>query len=66
MEKASVDEAYLDLTSLVDQRIQLVREEKVKPTDLQDTFIAGFSPPDSYDEGVYFGKPLYLHTILHI
>ncbi|XP_046998076.1 DNA polymerase eta [Schistocerca americana] len=50
VERASVDEAYLDITKAVEERMCLLGKGKVTPTQLPNTFVVGFSNVDSNDE----------------
>lgn len=44
LERASVDEAYLDITELVEERIQMLQKQtfNFKPTDFANTFAVGY------------------------
>lgn len=56
VEKASIDEAYLDLTEVIEKRSQ-----RVRPNDLQNTFVVGY--PD--EEGLYLtGLRYQLHIMV--
>lgn len=49
VQRASVDEAYIDLTDAVHQQLQ--RKVKVTAAQLDNTFVVGYSPEGSNDEG---------------
>ncbi|XP_054289147.1 DNA polymerase eta-like [Macrosteles quadrilineatus] len=49
VQRASVDEAYIDLTEVVAQR--LAKHTKVTSAQLENTFVVGYSPDSSNDEG---------------
>lgn len=57
VEKASIDEAYLDLTEVVEKRAT-----KVKPSDLRNTFVVGY--PD--ENGKIINSFLIFTVILTI
>lgn len=42
IERASIDEAYMDLTSAVQQRLKNMSEEKINPCLLKTTYIQGY------------------------
>ncbi|GLH04945.1 Putative DNA polymerase eta [Gryllus bimaculatus] len=50
VQRASVDEAYLDITQTVNARYKELKGTHVKSDELKSTFIVGFSPEDSNDE----------------
>lgn len=49
IERASIDEAYMDLTAAVQQRLKNMDEKKVEPQVLKTTYIQGF--PETSPEG---------------
>jgi DNA polymerase eta len=49
VQRASVDEAYIDLTEAVAQR--LTRHVKVSAAQLDNTFVVGYPPETGNDEG---------------
>lgn len=49
VQRASVDEAYIDVTEAVEQRISSLHQ--VQPSQLPTTFVVGFTDIDSNDEG---------------
>ncbi|XP_042307774.1 DNA polymerase eta [Sceloporus undulatus] len=46
IERASIDEAYMDLTSAVQERLQKMKGQPIVPEQLATTYIQGF--PDSF------------------
>lgn len=50
VERASVDEAYLDITKAVEERMSSMGKVKITPKQLPNTFVIGFSNVDSNDE----------------
>lgn len=50
VQRASVDEAYIDLTEAVEQRITGLHQ--VQSSQLSTTFVVGFTDVDSNDEGL--------------
>jgi len=53
VERASIDEAYLDLTQAVECRLQKLQNSSsfIKAEQLPSTFIVGFCPDKSNAEG---------------
>lgn len=49
IERASIDEAYMDLTAAVQQRLKNMDEKQVEPQVLKTTYIQGF--PGTSPEG---------------
>jgi len=49
VQRASVDEAYIDVTEAVEQRISGLC--RVQPSQLATTFVVGFTDTNSNDEG---------------
>lgn len=49
VQRASVDEAYIDVTEAVEQRISSLG--RVQPSQLATTFVVGFTDTNSNDEG---------------
>jgi DNA polymerase eta len=49
VQRASVDEAYIDVTEAVEQRISSLHQ--VQPSHLPTTFVVGFTDNDSNVEG---------------
>lgn len=49
VQRASVDEAYIDVTEAVEQRISSLCW--VQPSQLATTFVVGFTDTNSNDEG---------------
>lgn len=49
VQRASVDEAYIDVTETVEQRIRSLGQ--VQPSHLATTFVVGFTDISSNDEG---------------
>lgn len=54
VQRASVDEAYIDLTEAVEQRI--TDHHHVQSSQLATTFVVGFTDVDSNDEGLLSAK----------
>lgn len=52
IERASVDEAYLDITELVEQRMASVTDHKDLIASLANTFVVGYCDDESNDEGI--------------
>lgn len=52
VERASIDEAYIDLTEEVKKRMDASRGHDVTPEQLPNTFIVGWG--DDKDGSVYF------------
>lgn len=54
IERASIDEAYLDITNCVHRRIQQMEFQRVEASMLPNTHVAGFSPSgvDSDSKGL--------------
>ncbi|XP_069698469.1 DNA polymerase eta [Periplaneta americana] len=51
VERASVDEAYIDVTEAVERRIKSLKTlDRVQPSQLGTTFVVGFTDVDSNDE----------------
>ncbi|CAG2063441.1 unnamed protein product, partial [Timema podura] len=48
VERASVDEAYLDITRAVEKRLKEITE--VQPSQLANTFVVGYSEAEDNDE----------------
>lgn len=42
IERASIDEAYMDLTASVQQRLKDMTSQDIKPDHLKSTYIQGF------------------------
>ena len=42
VERASIDEAYLDLTQLIDDRVKNMITSGIDPRDLSNTFVVGY------------------------
>lgn len=42
IERASIDEAYVDLTAAVQQRLRDMRDWRVEPDQLKTTYVQGF------------------------
>lgn len=42
IERASIDEAYMDLTANVQQRLKDMTAQEIKPDHLKSTYIQGF------------------------
>lgn len=49
VERASIDEAYIDLSDIVQERMKSIGH--ISATQLPNTFVLGFSPEDN-DEGL--------------
>lgn len=49
IERASIDEAYMDLTAAVQQRMKNMDKKQVEPQVLKTTYIQGF--PETSPEG---------------
>lgn len=49
IERASIDEAYMDLTSAVQQRLKDMTSQKIEPLLLKATYVQGY-PQDAADE----------------
>ena len=51
VERASIDEAFLDLTQEVEERLRM--ERTITPTDIPNTHVIGWEPTgeDSTDKG---------------
>lgn len=45
LERASVDEAYMDITHIIDKRIQ-EGQDRIHPEQLLNTFVVGTTTPD--------------------
>ncbi|KAF4090002.1 hypothetical protein AMELA_G00044740 [Ameiurus melas] len=50
IERASIDEAYMDLTSSVQKRLKDLEASRVDPQLLKNTYIQGFPVPDSVQD----------------
>lgn len=50
IERASIDEAYMDLTSSVQNRLKDLEASRVDPQLLKNTYIQGFPVPDSVQD----------------
>uniref|UniRef100_A0A1B6CUZ6 DNA polymerase eta n=3 Tax=Clastoptera arizonana TaxID=38151 RepID=A0A1B6CUZ6_9HEMI len=62
VERASVDEAYIDLTEVVKEK--LVNNVDIEPSKLKNTFIVGYSPKDCNKEEERFnGVKTWLEEI---
>ncbi|KAL1123866.1 hypothetical protein AAG570_001636 [Ranatra chinensis] len=48
VERASIDEAYIDLTSAVEQRLKQL--QRVQPSQLANSFVVGYSQQNSNEE----------------
>ena len=46
VERASVDEAYIDLTEEVQKRMATLNSQKVSSDQLPNTFVVGYEPED--------------------
>lgn len=51
VQRASVDEAYIDLTEAVEKR--LASKAKVTAAQLENTFVVGYSSADNNNEGQF-------------
>lgn len=51
VERASIDEAYIDLTDVVHERMKSIGH--IAASQLSNTFVVGFGP-DNNDEGRFF------------
>lgn len=54
IERASIDEAYMDLTAAVQQRLKDMSEVKIEPHLLRTTYIQGY-PKNVPDQAVPAG-----------
>lgn len=50
VQRASVDEAYIDLTEAVKNRLD--NDKDIQACLLKNTFVVGYSPKDSNEEGI--------------
>lgn len=50
IERASIDEAYMDLTSSVQKRLKDLEESRIDPQLLKNTYVQGFPIPDSVED----------------
>ena len=46
VERASVDEAYIDLTSLVDERLKSLGTGQIQLDQVANTYAIGYGPSD--------------------
>lgn len=58
VQRASVDEAYIDLTEAVEKR--LASKAKITAAQLENSFIVGYSSADNNNEGQFnLGLPFF-------
>lgn len=50
IERASIDEAYMDLTSSVQKRLKDLEKSCINPLFLKKTYVQGFPVPDSVED----------------
>ena len=51
VERASIDEAYIDLTEEVDKRIGALEVEEISTELLSNTHVIGFEPKEEVEQG---------------
>lgn len=51
IERASIDEAYMDLTSVVQQRLRELAGQRIQPDLLRATFVQGFPQAAREEQG---------------
>ncbi|KAI1886358.1 hypothetical protein AGOR_G00213200 [Albula goreensis] len=51
IERASIDEAYMDLTASVQQRLKDMEGQRVEPEQLKTSFVQGFPETDAEQQG---------------
>lgn len=59
IERASIDEAYMDLTASVQQRLKDMTSQDIKPDHLKSTYIQGFpqnTNQESHSENAVLDK----------
>lgn len=50
IERASIDEAYMDLTSSVQKRLKELEVSRIDPQLLKNTYVQGFPVSDSVED----------------
>ena len=57
VERASIDEAYLDLTEEVEERLNSLGENFTRPDQLANTHVVGFTSKDKEQDNQDDGEP---------
>lgn len=61
IERASVDEAYLDITELVEKKMSSGSSQMDFSNKLTNSFVVGYCKNDSNDEGI-----MILHSFIYL
>ena len=67
MERASVDEAYIDLTEEVEARLSSLSGESVTESQVPNTYIVGYDGKEEEEKkGLYSNQPRENACLLHM
>lgn len=56
IERASIDEAYMDLTAVIQQRLKNMAEKQIDPNQLKTTYIQGYPHQEASAEDIVLDK----------